>query len=394
MHREGVYPVILNPLERRRAETFARQLEFDDPDHLHSTSVAQASGASEAELAELLGVTERLEDLGEQLVMASAPSSEWRDATRRRLMAVAADEGIGATARHRASVRVPKSSRAPVHDDMFPQRPRGGRRLAAVATLLTATVAISGVAAASDSALPGETLYNVKRSAERAQLALAGDELSRGQLYLEFARTRIHEAKAVADDDEAVLRALDDAHGDVMSGVSLLGELAAASDDPTPLDAVDLFTNEHRRVLDDLVAELDGAPEAAAVDLRALLEDAALRSVELREALFCTEAGGASDALGPLPGVCGALQQRGNATESSGPGATSSGSSDGPQPTGGGMDEEAAHPEPDTPSQDASASPSPADERPSGSGGQTSPAPTGAALLSTTMPRFSEGKSA
>ncbi|GAB3997057.1 hypothetical protein GCM10029992_18870 [Glycomyces albus] len=41
-------------------------------------------------------------------------------------MAVAEDEGIGATARHRASASVPETERAPVLDDLFPQRPRGG----------------------------------------------------------------------------------------------------------------------------------------------------------------------------------------------------------------------------------------------------------------------------
>ncbi len=66
-----------------------------------------------------------------------------------------------------------------------------------MAALLTGTVAVSGVSAASGDALPGETLYDVKRSTERAQLALAGNDLGKAQLYLEFARTRIQEASEV-----------------------------------------------------------------------------------------------------------------------------------------------------------------------------------------------------
>lgn len=295
-----------NPLERRRAEAFARQLDFDGPVHPHQSLSARASGtAIEDELAELLEVTERLHDLGEQAMTASRPSDHWRNATRRRLMAVAEDEGIGATARHRASASVPETERAPVLDDLFPRRPRGGRRLAIVAALLTGTVAVSGVSAASGDALPGETLYNVKRSTEKAQLALAGNDLGRAQLHLEFARTRIEEAAAVTGDDEAVERALEDAATELLEGVSLLGELAVESGDPAPLDYVDLFTNEQRGVLDEFVGGLEDETQAAGDDLIELMDAAAVRSVELRGALSCTSPGGGADELGPVPGECG-----------------------------------------------------------------------------------------
>ncbi|MFG3341604.1 DUF5667 domain-containing protein [Glycomyces sp. NPDC048151] len=259
--------------------------------------------AAEA-FAELVGVTERLGGLSEQLMAASRPSQQWQDATRRRLMAVAADEGIGVTARARASAAVPETRRAPVLDDMFPRRPRGGRRLAIVAALLTGTVAVSGVSAASGDALPGDSLYGVKRSTERAQLALAGNDLGRAQLYLEFARTRIQEASEVVGDDAAVASALSDATSELRSGTALLGEIAVESGEPAPLDYVDLFTNEHRWVLEDLVAELDGDALTAGEELVAVLEAAAVRSVELRGALDCTESGGETDELGPIPGSC------------------------------------------------------------------------------------------
>ena len=220
-------------------------------------------------------------------------------------MAVAADEGIGATARHRASAVVPENDRPPVLDEMFPRRPRGGRRIAIVAALLTGTVAVSGVSAASGNALPGETLYNVKRSTERAQLALAGDDVGRAQLHLEFARTRIQEATDVGGDPEAAAEALTDAAGELRSGVSLLGEAAVADEDETPLDYIDLFTNEHRLILETMIAELDGEASEAGMDLLALVDDAAVRSVDLRGALPCTGPGGETDGLGPVPGSCG-----------------------------------------------------------------------------------------
>ncbi|THV41235.1 DUF5667 domain-containing protein [Glycomyces buryatensis] len=310
-------------MERRRAEEFAQLLDLDVSTHPHLRDSAHASGAS-SETDELMGVTEQLGDLRTQLMAASEPSADWQDATRRRLMAVAAEEGIGATARHRASAAVPTSHRAPVLDEMFPRRPRGGRRLAIVAALLTGTVAVSGVSAASGDALPGETLYNVKRSAERAQLALAGNDIGRAQLHLEFARTRIAEASQVSGDDEAAADALTDAAGNLREGVALLGQLAVTSDDPSPLDYIDQFTNEHRWVLDDLVANLDGDAGAVVDELAVLIDDAAVRSVELREALPCTELGGESDSLGPVPGNCATHDTVESAEpESQGPGDVS-----------------------------------------------------------------------
>jgi hypothetical protein len=318
--------VTLNPMERRRAEEFARLLDSEDPalPHQRSTDTSAApvhTDAAEA-FAELVGVTERLGGLSEQLMAASRPSQHWQDATRRRLMAVAAEEGIGVTARARASAAVPETKRAPVLDDMFPRRPRGGRRLAIVAALLTGTVAVSGVSAASGDALPGETLYGVKRSTERAQLALAGNDLGRAQLYLEFARTRIQEASEVVGDDAAVASALSDATGELRSGTALLGEIAVEGGDPAPLDYVDLFTNEHRWVLEDLVADLDGEALTAGEELVAVLEAAAVRSVELRGALDCTEAGGETDDLGPIPGTC--VKDAVDATVPAEPGASES----------------------------------------------------------------------
>ncbi|MBO3735128.1 DUF5667 domain-containing protein [Glycomyces niveus] len=323
----------LNPMERRRAEEFARLLDSEDPALPHQRRNADTPDASTEAFAELVGVTERLGGLGHQLMAASRPSQHWQDATRRRLMAVAAEEGIGVTARARASAAVPETKRAPVHDDMFPRRPRGGRRLAIVAALLTGTVAVSGVSAASGDALPGETLYGVKRSTEKAQLALAGNDLGRAQLYLEFARTRIQEAAEVVGDDAAVASALGDAAGELRSGTSLLGEIAVEHGDPAPLDYVDLFTNEYRWVLEDLVAELDGEALTAGEELVAVLEAAAVRSVELRGALDCTEAGGETDELGPVPGSC--AKDAVDATAPVEPGG-SDGAETGASETGGG----------------------------------------------------------
>jgi hypothetical protein len=51
---------------------------------------------------------------------------------------------------------------------------------------------------ASNESVPGDPLYSFKRSGEQAQLVLAGSDANRGQLHLDFARTRLVEARQVA----------------------------------------------------------------------------------------------------------------------------------------------------------------------------------------------------
>ena len=82
--------------------------------------------------------------------------------------------------------------------DLLPSAPHPRR--ASSSTWPPARSAVSGMSAASGDAIPGDALYGVKRSTEQAQLALAGSDVSRGQLHLEFARTRLAEAGALGSD--------------------------------------------------------------------------------------------------------------------------------------------------------------------------------------------------
>ncbi|QSB05590.1 DUF5667 domain-containing protein [Natronoglycomyces albus] len=319
-------------MERRRIEDFAKKVDTDRRhDHLHS----QPSSSSEEELFDMVGVTEQLDHLGDQLSRSTTPDVDFQAKLRQRLMAVAAVQGIGATARHQASAPVAEPAYAPASENIEPEAPRrfrGGRRLAILAALLTGTVALSGVSTASGNAMPGDALYGVKRSTEKAQLALAGSDLSKAQLHFEFARTRMHEAAAVSDDSDAVVGALEDMNQEILDGVSLLGEVATSEGDPAALDFIDLFANEHRHGLVELIGALEGEPREVAGESLTMLEDASVRSVQLRSALSCTEAAGPSDRFGPLPGTCGTLPA-GDAADiedaiSSGAGAHTGGSAD------------------------------------------------------------------
>lgn len=297
--------MIVNPMERRRIEQFNKILDQSEThDHLHS----QPSSSSEEELFDMVGATEQLDHLGDHMTRSISPDQDFQAKLRQRLMAVAAVQGIGATAKHHASAPVADPVTAPVTDtEPGPRRFRGGRRLAILAALLTGTVALSGVSTASGDAMPGDALYGVKRSTESAQLALAGSDLSKAQLHLEFARTRVHEAVAVSSDDDAVIATLEDMNSEILAGASLLGEVAAEDTDAAALDHFDHFANGHRHDMVSLISDLDGEPREVATESLTLLEDASMRSVQLRSAISCTDHNGPSDQFGPLPGACGSL---------------------------------------------------------------------------------------
>ncbi|MFC4337245.1 DUF5667 domain-containing protein [Salininema proteolyticum] len=333
----------INPWERRRAEQFAALLDSDDPAHLHSTETGSSLGAAPAaapptassqasqetpsdaavELAAMLATSERLGGLGDQVHRATEPDADWRGATRRRLMAIAADEGIGVTARASARARVPDTGVPPVHEELFSRRPRGGRRVAVVAALLGGTVAVSGVSAASGDALPGDALYGVKRSTERAQLALAGDDMSKAQLHFEFASTRLTEARELAGHPEASAEAIDAAYSDILDGAALFHGLAAEQGDTAALDYVDLFVNDQRPKIEELTNATSGAGADAAQNLWDMLGEAGHRSLALRQALACEAPVQETDRLGPLPGQCEIGDERVEAPGGQGPAAPS-----------------------------------------------------------------------
>ncbi|MCX2968931.1 MULTISPECIES: DUF5667 domain-containing protein [Streptomyces] len=83
-------------------------------------------------------------------------------------------------------------------------RTRLGKGLAAGGlTVGVAAGALSGVAAASTDALPGDTLYGLKRGMEDLKLDLAGDDAERGVVHLDHASTRLNEARRLLERDRA-----------------------------------------------------------------------------------------------------------------------------------------------------------------------------------------------
>ena len=133
---------------------------------------------------------------------------------------------------------------------------RARARGAILVGIAAGAIAVSGISAASENAVPGDALYGMKRSTERAQLALASSDISRGQLFLDFARTRLGEAAKLRGDRIGYSAVLDDMDADTRQGVRLLtiGRRRSGRE-PGGLDTLNTFVASQRRVVRGL---LDG----------------------------------------------------------------------------------------------------------------------------------------
>jgi len=119
----------------------------------------------------------------------------------------------------------------------IPQQTRG-RFVVAAAAALCLLMSLSGMSLLlSREALPGDTLYAVKRSAESAALGLTFGDENKALKHLEFAKARVSEIEAMADQgaeaswpagDDRFVQALDDFERDTAAGTRLLTEVAAS----------------------------------------------------------------------------------------------------------------------------------------------------------------------
>lgn len=128
----------------------------------------------------------------------------------------------------------------------------------AVLSLFVMTSCFGGVSGASSDALPGDSLYGIKRGIEDFELNYLADGADqRGQAYLDQAATRLSEAQQLMErDHDASLdhqsvsrlrRALSGLHLEAAAGHRLLDE--AYEHDPdslAPIQALSVFSRTHR----------------------------------------------------------------------------------------------------------------------------------------------------
>ncbi|AZM54721.1 hypothetical protein DMA15_20965 [Streptomyces sp. WAC 01529] len=129
-------------------------------------------------------------------------------------------------------------------------------------TVGVAAGAFGGVAAASSDALPGDSLYGLKRGMEDLKLGMADGDVDRGRLYLDQASTRLNEARRLMErgrsgtlDHESlgeVRRALSGMRHDATEGHRLLLEAYERDGSLGPIQALSAFSRSHRESWSDL----------------------------------------------------------------------------------------------------------------------------------------------
>jgi hypothetical protein len=297
--------------DRRRAERFAQLLDETNGGLRH-----HARSQTDDQLTELVAIGHTLSAVRP----AAHVDAEFRTGLRAMLVATAERDGIGHTAAPTESAHLvaPQSRRGGVFARGTGRRIRA--RGAIVIGVAAGAIAVSGLSSASENAAPGDALYGVKRSTERAQMALAGSDVTRGQLSLDFARTRLAEAAALQGDDPAFADVLGDMDNDTRQGVRLLTTSAVARKDKTPLSVIDTFVTAQRRTFSPILGKLGVDNRERALASMSLLDDIDRRARGLRTGLDCgTDGTLGTDHLGPKPRTCWAGSQT---TETDEPGTS------------------------------------------------------------------------
>jgi hypothetical protein len=188
------------------------------------------------------------------------------------------------------------------------------------AAIAVCALLLGGAVWMSRSALPGDSLYGLKRASENVQLSLDSSAAAKASDLLSFAGRRADEASALVGDPRAVsgsgtvksvsghtaglvTSTLGSADADLTRAAQLLGHQAVRQKSAKPLLAITNWAPGQIRELRDLVARIPAGPlhERAAASLT-LVEQALARAKALIPALNCAcMSGAAADRLGPIP---------------------------------------------------------------------------------------------
>ena len=204
-------------------------------------------------------------------------------------------------------------TRRPVRAAGFLRRAR--RPLIAFAGATTVLVSLLGLAVwVSHGALPGQSLYGIKRASENFSLSLAGSDADKGKAYLQQATSRATETTKLLGDPSGqspltgqltklLGSTLQNADSDTRSGMQLLGKAAVDQHSSAPIAALPDWVSAQRARLVDLQNRLPaGSARNRAQASLALLQSVATRLAQWRSELGCGCLSSAKvDDIGPLP---------------------------------------------------------------------------------------------
>ncbi|WP_030594554.1 DUF5667 domain-containing protein [Streptomyces anulatus] len=244
--------MIANVSAHRRANAFAQALEEQTPQG--AAAVQPAEPADQADRGPLLALANGLGELPK-------PQLDPEVKMVQRAQLVAAMEAMFAEGGASTGPTVPVQRGKGAHraSPLRKLRPRSRWAKGLTAGGLTVGVAagaFGGVAAASSDALPGDSLYGLKRGMEDISLGMARGDADRGEAYLDQASTRLSEARRLMErgrsgalDHEslgAVRRALNGMSHDASEGHRLLHAAYQRDGAIGPIQTLDTFSRSHR----------------------------------------------------------------------------------------------------------------------------------------------------
>ncbi|MEU1466610.1 DUF5667 domain-containing protein [Streptomyces sp. NPDC005761] len=244
--------MIANVSAHRRANAFAQALE--EQSLRGAAAVQPEDPAEQADPGPLLALANGLGELPK-------PELDPEVKVVQRAQLVAAMEAMFAEGGVSADPTVPEQRGKGAHraSPLRKLRPRSRWTKGLAAGGLTVGVAagaFGGVAAASSDALPGDSLYGLKRGMEDIHLGLADGDTGRGEAYLDQASTRLSEARRLMErarsgdlDHEQlgeVRRTLNGMTHDATEGHRLLHAAYERDGAIGPIQTLDSFSRSHR----------------------------------------------------------------------------------------------------------------------------------------------------
>lgn len=254
---------------RARAESFAHAVDHGPR---HSSRLSD-----DPELMDAVELVGRLRTAG-----AVAPRPEFAAELRHRLLEQAA-------ARAATTPTVVRSTPESVGDPLPREdddasvtdiRHRHGRRIRLVASTAALVLLGGGIgsAAAAQQAMPGDTLYGMKRSIENVSTNVSVGDDSRGRRDLEHAMTRLSEVRGLVNnggDSATIDNTLDLFSAQARKGVSRLVASYQQDADTTSITAITDFITRARQAIGDLAPKLPPASLKSAVEALATIEQLA-----------------------------------------------------------------------------------------------------------------------